>query len=63
MKTKKEKVIKAWMSRGELTTAIKNNGLPSKRDIADDYGCVWFAKNEIPDRRGMIEVSIIYQPL
>ena len=53
-----EEPIKAWIQKGELTVARKNNGNPSKRDIAEDYACIWFCKESIPDRRGMTEVTL-----
>jgi len=54
----KKETLKAWISKGEFSLAKKNLGKPSKRDIADDYGYIWFVKESIPNRRGMIAVEI-----
>lgn len=53
--------IKAYISKGELTVALKNKGNPSKRDISEDYAYVWFSKESIPDKRGICEIEITFK--
>jgi hypothetical protein len=51
--------IKCWISKGELSIALKNNNKLSKRDSSDDYAYIWFVKEAIPYKRGMVEVTLL----
>lgn len=54
-----ENKVTVWIYKRDISCAIKNNGKPSKRDIADDYSEIWFAKASIPDMRGMVEAYLV----